>query len=271
MTGPFPAQFPADPAPAAARRVILLGASNLTKSIGPVLATAQRFWGPRLEVLAALGHGRSYGRDSRVLGRQLPGILDCGLWRHLGAAPRAETAALVTDIGNDLLYEEPVQRIARWVDDCLDRLAAHGARTVVTLLPIANIEKISPRRYKFFRTIFFPRSRISLVEMAERARALNRHVEHAARARDFSIVAHRPAWYGVDPIHIRWTRRRHAWNEILSSWAATEIASEPSRRSLVRTLYLRSRRPEFQRFFGIEQREAQPAAQLRDGTTVAIF
>lgn len=147
-------QQPAEPSAAPGRRVVLLGASNLTKSIGAVLATAQGFWGQQLEVLAALGHGRSYGRDSRVFGRQLPGILECGIWRHLNAAPRAETAALVTDIGNDLLYEEPLEKIARWVDACLDRLTAIRARTVVTLLPIENIERISPRRYKFFRTIF---------------------------------------------------------------------------------------------------------------------
>jgi hypothetical protein len=35
---------------------------------------------------------------------------------------------LVTDIGNDLLYEVPVDRIVDWVDQCLDRLKAINAR-----------------------------------------------------------------------------------------------------------------------------------------------
>lgn len=258
-------------APESRRRVVLLGASNLTKSIGVVLSAAQHAWGPALDVLAAWGHGRSYGRASRVFGRQLPGILDCGIWRHLSTAPRVATAALVTDIGNDLLYEEPVERICRWVDACFDRLAAQQAQTVVTLLPIANLEKISARRYKFFRTIFFPRSRISFDEMGVRARVLNRHVEQSARERGFAVAAHRAAWYGIDPIHIRFAQRGQAWSEILSLWRAVDAGHRAPRSTAGRTWYLRSRRPEFQRFLGFEQRGVQPAAQLGDGTTVAIF
>ena len=95
----------------AARRVVLLGASNLTKGIGTVVETACRTWGQPLEVHAALGHGRSYGRTTSLLGRQLPGILECGLWPALERTPGVPTAALVTDIGNDLLYGEPVGQI----------------------------------------------------------------------------------------------------------------------------------------------------------------
>lgn len=252
-------------------RLVLLGASNLTKSLGIVLARAQAAWGAPLEVFTALGHGRSYGRDSRMLGRQLPGILACGIWPRLQSAPRDDTAALVTDIGNDLLYEEPVARIAAWVDECLDRLAAIDARTVVTLLPIANLEQISPRRYKFFRTIFFPRSRLGFDELCRRASALNRHVEHAARARGFAVVDHQASWYGFDPIHIRYTQRRRAWNEILASWSGPGAMVAAVRAPAPRFWQVRSRRPDFQRFFGIERRAAQPAAQLRDGTTVAIY
>jgi hypothetical protein len=261
----------APPVPQTRRRVVLLGASNLTKSIGVVLSTARQAFGPGLDVLAAWGHGRSYGRASRVLGRQLPGILECGIWRQLSVAPRADTAALVTDIGNDLLYEEPVERICRWVDTCFDRLAAQQAQTVVTLLPIANLEKISDRRYKFFRTIFFPRSRIRLDEMSRRASVLNAHVEQSASARGFTVVAHRDAWYGIDPIHIRFAKREQAWNEILSPWSAVDTEHRAARRAAGRTWYLRSRTPEFQRFLGFERRGVQPAARLGDGTTVAIY
>ncbi|HEX3727596.1 MAG TPA: hypothetical protein VHV08_15185, partial [Pirellulales bacterium] len=51
------------------RRVILLGASNLTKGVALVLETAFGAWGRPLEVLMALGHGRSYGRQTSLLGR----------------------------------------------------------------------------------------------------------------------------------------------------------------------------------------------------------
>src|SRR5262249_38307569 len=103
------------------RRVILLGASNLTRGISTVVETEPCIWGRPLDILAAFGHGRSYGSRRWLLGRELPGIVECGLWQALEKSPPAPTAALITDIGNDVLYEEPVDTIVSWVEWCLDQ------------------------------------------------------------------------------------------------------------------------------------------------------
>lgn len=264
-TGPGPI------ASAAVRRVVLLGASNLAKGIGTVAETAHRAWGRPLEMLVALGHGRSYGQASRVLGRHLPGILECGLWQDLAARPAASTAALVTDIGNDLLYEQPVERVTAWVEQCLDRLAAAQARTVVTLLPLENLKTLSPARFRLLRTIFFPSSRINLAQVAERARLLDERVRRLAAERAFATIGPRAAWYGFDPIHIRFFARSRAWREILASWATSPELLEPAGSCLARTLSLRLRVPERRRLIGFEQRRRQPSARLRDGTTVALY
>ena len=255
----------------AARRVVLLGASNLTKGISTVLATAYRTWGRPLEVITALGHGRSYGRASSLLGRQLPGILQCGAWDRLAASPGAPTAGLVTDIGNDLLYEEPVELIASWVEQCLDRLAKIGARTIVTMLPVDNLKTLSRARFHVMRTLFFPHSRIRLEEVSERAHALNDRVWQLATERGFRLIGHQSAWYGFDPIHIKLRHRPQAWQEILASWSESPEPILPARGTLARTLYLRSLPPERRRLLGFEQRGQQPSGRLRDGTTVAIY
>ncbi len=182
---PAPADSQAADAPPA-RRVVLVGASNLTKGIGTVLDTSTRIWGGPLQVLAALGHGRSYGQETRFFGMALPGIEACGLWRDLKAEPETPTAALVTDIGNDLLYEQPVATIVGWVERCLDRLAAARARTVVTLLPVDNVRTLSAGRFHLLRTLFFPTSRIGLAEVVRRAGELNQQVERMAQRAGFN-------------------------------------------------------------------------------------
>lgn len=56
-----------------------------------------------MEVLAALGHGRSYGAQSRIIFRTLAGILESGLWTELERRPPLTTRSLVTDVGDDIL------------------------------------------------------------------------------------------------------------------------------------------------------------------------
>lgn len=134
----------------------MLGASNLVRGLSTVIETAQIACGQRLEVLAVLGHGRSYGMESSVLGRTLPGIVSCGLWEVLQRQPSPTAMVLVTDIGNDLLYGVSVDQIANWLDTCFARLAPLSTRTVVTTLPIESLRKISKSRYRLMRSFFSP-------------------------------------------------------------------------------------------------------------------
>ncbi|GAG37532.1 unnamed protein product, partial [marine sediment metagenome] len=102
--------------------------------------------------MAALGHGRSYGQTSCVLGRYLPGILECGLWRDLAQQPALPTRALVTDIGNDLVYHVPVEQVTRWVAECLERLAPHCDEIAISQLPLESVRRVGKGRYFIFRS-----------------------------------------------------------------------------------------------------------------------
>jgi len=253
------------------RRVVLLGASNLTRGVATVVETSGRMWGRPLEVFAALGHGRSYGLESSVLGRRLPGIAGCELWDELARRPKLPTAALVTDIGNDLLYEQPLDQIVAWVERCLERLSELGADIVLTRLPVGNLDDLSRARFRFFRAVFVPRCRLDLGEMLRRAYELDARISALAARYEVRTVALRPEWYGLDPIHIR---RRHvpgAWHEILSPWASGGDRPGAVRATLWRTWQVRRLAPARRWIFGVEQRREQPSGRLRDGTTIALY
>ena len=252
-----------------ARRVVLLGASNLTRGISTVAETACRAWGRPLQLVAALGHGRSLGQTSSFFGRQLPGILPSGLWPAIETGERLPTAALVTDIGNDILYEVPVVQLAAWIEECFDRLAAAAARTVVTHLPVENLAGLSERRFRFFRRLFVPGCTLSLAEITRRVAATDERVGQLARERGFALVRQRREWYGLDPIHISTARWQGVWGEILSAWSDAPLRAPGP--APLRWLYLRTRRPaEWTRGAG-SFRAAQPSGRLRDGTTVSLY
>ena len=204
------------------------------------------------------------------MGLELPGIAECGLWQSLSGRPPLVTSALVTDIGNDLFYDHPVDQIVEWIDSCLARLAAIGARTVVTRLPLANLPGLSERRFRLLRKIFFPKCRQSLSQVTERAAALDQQVVGLARAYGAQTVSPPRTWYGFDAIHIR-LRDAARWREILLSWSPDLTPPCAAAPSPLRALYLNTVFPERQRVFGREWQVRQPSGKLPDGTTLWLY
>lgn len=253
-------------------RAILLGASNLAMALPRVVDGLRLRAGGPVHVLAACGHGRSYGMWSRFLfARGLPGIADSGLWRELDGLPLLPTVALVTDVGNDLLYGEDAATVASWVDACLDRLARRRAEIVLTLLPLSILETLTPRRYLVARSILFPGRTVPWPRLLAEARDLDARLRRIGTERGVRLLEPAASWYGIDPIHVRRSRRQEAWNLVLSSWplVSTELSERESSPAG------RCRLPAFGtahfRLFGADLRRPQPALRLDDGTTLSLF
>ena len=155
------------------RRLILLGASNLARGIATAVATAGVAWSEPIDLLAALGHGRSYGMNNWVLGRTLPGIATCQLWNDLDAREPLPTSAIVTDIGNDILYGVSPEKISAWVKKCFERLSTRGAAIATTGLPLVSLARMSPWEFRIFSSILYPFSFLKFQEAQARARELD--------------------------------------------------------------------------------------------------
>jgi len=266
----LPARSERESAASPSRRVILLGASNVTRSMSTIVETAELVWGRPLDLLAACGHGRSYGRTSCVFGRSLPGILECGLWDELSRRSALPTAALVTDIGNDILYGAGADQIAAWVEQCLTRLRAVCERIVITELPLARVASVTPRQYNLFRALLFPGSRVTWDDALHRVRELNARVIELASQQRGVLCVPRLQWYGWDPIHVRRAVWPEAWCEILSGWSDRGV-TQRARGSWLRWWQLRRQRPLVRRLFGFEQRRAQPTCTLRSGSAISLY
>lgn len=254
-----------------ARRVVLLGASNVALSFGNIVEAARQRWREPIEIMAAMGHGRSYGQDSLLLGRKISGIFSCALWQDLQRRPRMPTAALVTDIGNDLMYGVPSARVLEWVAGCLDRLAEAGATATITELPMRSLQRLGPRRFRFFRGLFFPRSELTLDEAVAGAAAINDGLARLAQQRKMSVISVLDAWYGFDPIHLRRGARSAAWPMLLAHVADGVSARSEALASIWERVYLACLAPHERSFFGLRFRAEQPSARLRDGTTVSLY
>jgi len=248
------------------QRLVVLGASNARRCLPTIFSAARAASGTPVKLYGAIGHGRSYGSASSVLGRALPGILECGLWAALETSPRDSLDAVVSDAGNDILYGFSVAEILGWVGECVSRLEKMGARITVMGLPVETVGRLGPARFLLFRSIFFPSSRLRLGTIRGSVRELDRALRRVASERKLRFVEPRGEWYGFDPIHIRFRDASAAWAEILGAPTVSE-----ENLSALQALRLRLARPEGESLFGIEHAHAQPAFRARDGSEIRLY
>jgi len=246
-------------------RVVALGASNLTRGFQTVVSTARAAWGSEVEVFGALGHGRSYGAHSRVFFRSLPGILESGLWSELESRPALPTRALVTDVGNDILYGFSADQTLAWVEETLRRLRTVTSDIVVTGLPLASIRRLSPLKFLALRSILVPSCRLSHAQVVAAAERVDAGLARLSAAIGARFLELDPAWYGFDPIHVRPSLWRHAWQRIL------DAPRSEAQKARLEGLELYLLRPERRGLFGFEQVTPQSGVALRYGGRVWLY
>lgn len=195
---------------------VILGASNVSRGLG-VLVQRARAVERGQRILVAAGRGRSYGLRSRMLGRSLGGIVSSDVWNELESSS-GPVRALVTDVGNDVLYGVATGTLLGWIETCLGRLADRGATTVVTGLPLQRLLAMSPRAFGFWKRVFFPARHLDYGRARDQVCAINEGLIALAKDHGAHLVQPDAAWYGLDPIHIRHGLVRTAWATMLLPW-----------------------------------------------------
>lgn len=209
------------------RTFVLIGASNVTFNLPDIWRGLIADQPTRL--LVAAGHGRSFGMPSTVMGRTLPSLLECGLWKTLSDLPvEPPISSLITDIGNDLLYGADPETIAGWVSESADRLLDLGSQPAVTMLPLDSLRRLSRWRFHFFRRLLFPDSRLTFENAMSFAAELGDRIAEMAEARKMTVLRPKSNWYGLDPIHFRRGLRASAWTSYLLALDESARAEECS-------------------------------------------
>lgn len=247
--------------------VVILGASNVQMCASGLIGQALRAAGAaEADVLVAAGHGRSYGEWSRMMGRGLPGIVDCGLWPALASRPGENGGiAVITDIGNDLAYGVSGARLAGWVETCIERLRGRGMRVAVSRFPAPSVASLGWLRFQVLRALLFPSRRFSLASILEEGAELNERLEHSASAAGAIWVPLAPEIYGADRIHWSLGSRALAWSALTEPLNAAVAPAIPP------PVTLRGARAELRTLFGRERRCPQPSVRLAGGSTVSFF
>lgn len=250
---------------------MLLGASNLTRAFPTVVSAALSSFERPLSILAAMGFGRSYGQESRFFLKKNSGIFQSKIWDVLKHNSQTSTTAFVTDIGNDLAYEVPVETVVEWIETCLDRLDSIASCVVLSDLPMSSLRDVGEARYRLFRTVLFPSCRLTWTEMLTRAERLSERLHLLSESRNIPIFVDENEWYGFDPIHPRVSAYSAIWRELFAL-AGAKLDENPAQENhRLLSWYIRDLRPESWSMFSISRHAQQPQGRLHDGTTISLY
>lgn len=253
------------------RRTIILGASNVSRSISTVMSLVEDVWPVPQDIMIAAGHGRSYGARCWVIGRSLPAIRRCQLWEDLANRTALPTCALLTDIGNDVLYGANPETIARWVEDCLQKLSAINADIAITALPIERLRLLAPMKFYAFRSLLFPSSKLTFETGQRYAEELNERIVELAKKFNASLRPQSVSWYGWDPIHLKPSVWPNAWSSHFGNWRKS-VSDNTCHSSKIRWwLYFSTRIPHERAYFGFPQGRLQPQARTLLGSRVSFY
>lgn len=252
-----------------AERFVVLGASNVSRGLARLTA-ALRARGPGpVDLFVAAGHGRGYGVNTRVAWRRLPSILASGLWRALDRERVERPAALVTDVGNELLYGLGVTAVAGAVRESAERLRDRGARVVITGLPLAGIAGVGGARYRLLRTLYVPGCLLSLAELKAAALWLDDELRAIAADIGATFVEQPGEWYGFDALHVRRPHLDTLWQCIGDAWDLPVAATRPQP-SVREWAVLGSRAAEVRSLAGRSLHTRQPVVE-RAGLRVWMY
>jgi len=196
--------------------LILMGASNLSRGCFALSRFMKVCLYPRkVQVLIATGPGRAYHAFGGLLSVKYPPIESSELFEKAQeqAESGAQIIALVTDIGNDIMYGVPTGELITTLERVFERLQSLHSKIFYTPLPVASEEGIHPLTFYILRTLLFPYSRVPYDTAMAGIIEVNRFLRESA-CRYGTMIPATEQFLGMDKIHYGWLRGHLAWSHV---------------------------------------------------------
>ena len=259
--------------------IVALGASNLSRGLSRLVTICRRCTAKPIDLFAGAGHGRSYGANSRIWNRRLPSILGSGLWRSLDRNSASDDLnsttrlAVITDIGNDLLYGFSVEQIAAWIEEVVLRLQQRGFQIVITQLPIESIQAVGTLRFHILKSILVPGCQQSLEAIKDQSHQINNKIVSLSKGHHVTILRQPGSWYGIDAIHVKRSCLNELWQRVVDCWPgiSREQYAMPGFDGWQEWSRLGAASAEVRSLSGLMLFTPQPVLQLADTTRIYLY
>jgi len=196
--------------------LVLLGASNLSRGCFALSRHMKACLHPRkVDVLIASGPGRAYCASGGLLNVVYPPIHSSDIFE--AARNKSESGyqvvALVTDIGNDIMYGVSTEKVIETIQQVFSRLQSMKAEIFYTTLPVAFEKGVHPVWFYTLRSLLLPFSRVSYNEAVAGITQVNQFLREST-GRQGHLISDMDRYLGFDEIHYGWLRAHSAWSHV---------------------------------------------------------
>jgi hypothetical protein len=202
--------------------LVLLGASNLSRGCFAFAKHMRTCLHPRsVEVLIASGPGRAYYASGGLLNASYPPIHTSDIFEvaHSKSESGYQVIALVTDIGNDIMYGVPAEQVIETIQQVFENLQSMNAEIFHTTLPIAfEKKKVHPVWFYILRSVLLPFSKVSYDEATMGITKVNRFLKEY---RYGHLISDMNRYLGFDEIHYGWLCAHSAWSHVAKAMLGT--------------------------------------------------
>jgi len=196
--------------------MVLLGASNLSRGCFALARHVKVCLYPRkVEVLVASGPGRGYCVSGGLLNVSYPSIQSSDIFNVAQRKRKSgyRVVALVTDIGNDIMYGESAGQVIETVQQIFGKLESMDAEIFYTTLPIAFEKGMNPIWFYILRSVLLPFSRVSRDKAVAEIIKVNQFLRQSS-SKHCHLILDMDRYLGFDEIHYGWLRAHTAWYHV---------------------------------------------------------
>lgn len=192
---------------------VFLGASNLARGHYALANCLKRSLYPRpVQFLFAHGPGRGYLAWGGFLRKVYSPIRSSGIF-SAARANKCQVVALLTDIGNDIMYNVSPWDITACLEKIITQLQEFNAIILTTPIPSSLENKLNQFSFFCLRSILYPRSKVRYKEAVEGMRQINKFLKNSV-SENLHLFSGLEEFSGSDRIHYSLWRGHLAWSRI---------------------------------------------------------
>jgi len=208
---------------------VLLGASNLARSFYGLKRCIKRCILPRpADFVHAMGPGRGYVIRGGIFNVTYPPILNCGILETARNKRKKNqpVVALITDIGNDIMYGASPEEIIAGLQYLLNTFDEFATNIFITSIPIDLKNDIGEFYFRILRQIFFPKSPAEYSQTSKTIEIVNQFILQSSNAK-ISVIDDMQQFCGIDKIHYSLLKSHLAWSHIAGDLTGTLDVNAP--------------------------------------------